>query len=92
MDTMGTVYTGLGLYPEAIPLMRQALEKRKALPGGDTAIAIAETQSHLGEALTLNSDYEEAAQILAGGFRDPAHARSDPGILKSRRPSPCWRT
>jgi tetratricopeptide (TPR) repeat protein len=68
MDTMGTVYTGLGLYPEAIPLMRQALEARKALPGGDTALAIAGTQSHLGEALTLISDYEEAARILQEAF------------------------
>jgi tetratricopeptide (TPR) repeat protein len=68
MDTMGTVYTGLGLYPEAIPLMRQALEGRKSLPGGDTALAIAETQSHLGEALTLISDYEEAARILQEAF------------------------
>ena len=25
MDTMGTVYTGLGLYPTAIPLMRESL-------------------------------------------------------------------
>ena len=64
LDTMGSVYTGLGLVPEAIPLMRQALERRKALPGGDTAVAIAQTQSNLGEALTLSSDYEEAAQIL----------------------------
>ena len=31
MDTMGTVYTGLGLYPTAIPLMRQSLRKRKSL-------------------------------------------------------------
>jgi tetratricopeptide (TPR) repeat protein len=68
MDTMGTVYTGLGLVSESIPLMRQALERRKALPGGDTAVAIAETQSHLGEALTLNSDYEEAARILREAF------------------------
>ena len=68
MDTMGTVYTGLGLYPEAIPLMRQALERRKSLPGGDTALAIAETQSHLGEALTLISDYDEAARILQEAF------------------------
>ena len=68
MDTMGTVYTGLGLYAESIPLMRQALEGRKSLPGGDTALAIAETQSHLGEALTLISDYEEAARILQEAF------------------------
>ncbi len=31
MDTMGTVYTGLGLYPTAIPLMRESLRKRRSL-------------------------------------------------------------
>ena len=68
MDTMGSVYTGLGLYPEAIPLMRRALERRKALPGGDTATAVAQTQSNLGEALSLSSDYEEAARMLEDAF------------------------
>jgi tetratricopeptide (TPR) repeat protein len=64
MDTMGSVYTGLGLYPEAIPLMRRALERRKSLPGGDTAMSVAQTQSNLGEALSLSSDYAEAARML----------------------------
>ena len=68
MDTMGKVYTGLGLYPEAIPLMRQALQKRRALPGGDTAGAIAETQSNLGEALSLSGDYGEAERMLEDAF------------------------
>jgi tetratricopeptide (TPR) repeat protein len=68
MDTMGSVYTGLGLYPEAIPLMRRALERRKSLPGGDTAMSVAQTQSNLGEALSLNSDYEEAARMLQDAF------------------------
>jgi tetratricopeptide (TPR) repeat protein len=85
MDTMGTVYTGLGLYPEAIPLMRQALEGRKSLPGGDTALAIAETQSHLGEALTLISDYEEAARILQEAFEIQRRALGpwDPEVAKT---------
>ena len=67
-DTMGTAYTGLGLVRESIPLIRQSLESRKSLPGGDTAIAIAESQTHLGEALTLNADYEEAARMLKEAF------------------------
>jgi len=33
MDTMGTVYTSLGLYGSAIPLMQQALETRRTLWG-----------------------------------------------------------
>ena len=74
MDTMGSVYTGLGLYPEAIPLMRGALERRRALPGGDTATAIAQTQSNLGEALSLSSDSEEAARMLQEAFETQRRA------------------
>jgi tetratricopeptide (TPR) repeat protein len=67
-DTMGTAYTGLGLVQEAIPLIRNSLESRKSLPGGTMATAIAESQAHLGEALTLNADYEEAAKVLLEAF------------------------
>ena len=63
MDTMGTIYTGLGLYPTAIPLMRESLRKRKSL-SGDTTAEIAKTLGHLGEALMLNGDYGEATKRL----------------------------
>ena len=63
MDTMGTVYTGLGLYPQAIPLIRQSLQKRKSL-AGDTTVAIAKGLGHLGEALMMNADYDEATKRL----------------------------
>jgi tetratricopeptide (TPR) repeat protein len=63
MDTMGTVYTGLGLYPQAIPLIRQSLQKRKTL-AGDTTVAIAKGLGHLGEALMMNADYDEATKRL----------------------------
>ena len=33
MDTMGTVYTSLGLYEQAVPLMQQSLAKRRSLAG-----------------------------------------------------------
>src|SRR5262249_59441720 len=33
MDTLGTVYMGLGLYGQAKPLLETATEKRRALPG-----------------------------------------------------------
>ena len=63
MDTMGTVYTGLGLYQQAIPLMRQSLAKQRSL-AGDTSVAIAQGLGHLGEALMLNADYDEATKRL----------------------------
>ncbi len=63
MDTMGTIYTGLGLYPTAIPLMRESLAKRRAL-SGDTTAEIAKTLGHLGKALMLAGNYDEAATRL----------------------------
>jgi tetratricopeptide (TPR) repeat protein len=63
MDTMGTIYTGLGLYPTAIPLLRQSLVKRRSL-SGDTAAEIAKTLGHLGEALMRTENYAEAAARL----------------------------
>lgn len=63
MDTIGSVYTSLGLYRSAIPLMRRALEKRRTLPDrSDTDLA--QTLQHLGTALTLNADYAEAERLL----------------------------
>src|SRR4029079_19013295 len=59
MDTMGTVYTSLGLYPSAVPLVRNAIAKRQALLG-PRSVEVAQSLNHLGEVLTLNSDYAEA--------------------------------
>jgi tetratricopeptide (TPR) repeat protein len=63
MDTMGTVYTSLGLYNSALPLIRQAYEKRASLWGEDHA-EVASSLNHLGEVLTLKSDYAEAEKRL----------------------------
>ena len=90
-DTMGTAYTGLGLVQQAIPLIRNSLESRKSLPGGTMAISIAESQAHLGEALTLNSDYEEAARILQEAFEVQRRALG-PWNPEVAGPSACWRT
>ncbi len=63
LDAMGTAYKGLGLYPRAIPLGRESVAKRRALPGNHE-VEIAESQSHLGAILSLNEDFEEAGQVL----------------------------
>ena len=64
MDTMGTVYTSLGLYDSAVPLVRKAYEKRQRLRGAnheETAASL----NHLGEVLTLRADYAEAEWRLS---------------------------
>ena len=63
MDTMGTVYTSLGLYAPALRLVRQHYEKRRKLWGEENA-EVADSLNHLGEVLTLKSDYAEAETRL----------------------------
>jgi len=63
MDTMGTVYTSLGLYDPAISLVKLAYERRLRLWGPDHA-EVASSLGHLGEVLRLKSDYSEAEQSL----------------------------
>jgi tetratricopeptide (TPR) repeat protein len=63
MDTMGAVYTRLGLYNSALPLIRQAYEKRLKLWGNDH-VEVASSLLHLGNVLTHKADYEEAERYL----------------------------
>lgn len=63
MDTMGTVYTGLGLYPPALRLIRQALDRRSEL-FGDGNREVARSRLHLGRVLALDASYDEAEAQL----------------------------
>ncbi len=63
MDTMGTVYTSLGLYDPAVSLVSQALEKRAALFGRKHP-EVLNSLNHLGEVQTLKADYEQAEKNL----------------------------
>jgi len=59
MDTLGTVYMGLGLYGQAQPLLTAATEKRRALPQ-DGRADLAQSLSHVGDLLTLRAEYPGA--------------------------------
>ena len=63
MDTMGTVYTSLGLYEPAVSLVGQALDKRAALFGRRHP-EVLNSLNHLGEVQTLQADYENAENNL----------------------------
>jgi tetratricopeptide (TPR) repeat protein len=63
MDTMGTVYTSLGLYEPAVSLVSQALDKRAALFGRRHP-EVLRSLNHLGEVQTLKADYEQAEKNL----------------------------
>jgi tetratricopeptide (TPR) repeat protein len=57
MDTVGTVYMGLGLYREARPLLDRAVEQRRGLAAADPAV-VGDSLSHLGELQTLQASFE----------------------------------
>jgi tetratricopeptide (TPR) repeat protein len=59
MDTMGSVYQSLGLYPEAGNLLTGALDKRRELLGDEHA-DVALTKAHLAEVLTYQANYDTA--------------------------------
>jgi tetratricopeptide (TPR) repeat protein len=75
MDTMGTVYTSLGLYDQALPLMKEALKKRRDLFGAQHA-DVAQSLTNLGNAYARKSQYEEAERELREAL---AIRRSQPG-------------
>jgi tetratricopeptide (TPR) repeat protein len=59
METMGTVYTSLALYPSAASLLDSALRKRLELYGADSLEA-AQSAEKLGGVLTLTAEYDKA--------------------------------
>lgn len=63
MDTMGTVYSSLGLYDPALRLVRQAYEKRRELWGTEHP-EVADSLNHLGGVLTQKAEFAEAERHL----------------------------
>ena len=69
---LGRVYTNLGLYDQATPLLRRALAQHRALYGEDH-LAVAEDMERLGDALMQQDQYDEAEPLLREAAR-PATA------------------
>lgn len=59
LDTLGTVYMGLGLYDQAKPLLDSAVSKRQALVPGEPA-ELAASLIHLGDVQNRRAAYPEA--------------------------------
>jgi eukaryotic-like serine/threonine-protein kinase len=62
METIGAVYTSLGLYDQAVPLLRSALDRRRALYGGKH-VDVARSMDRLCEVLKLKAEYEPAQRM-----------------------------
>jgi tetratricopeptide (TPR) repeat protein len=76
MDTVGTVYMGLGLYGEARPLLDRAVATRRGLPGTDPEV-LSESLIHLADLQRLQAEdeaaekaYREAAGLLTAHPKD----------------------
>ena len=72
METMGTVYTSLGLYDQAVSLLESALEKRKSI-FGDEHLEVARSLDRLGEVLKLKAEYDRALPM----YREALELRRD---------------
>jgi tetratricopeptide (TPR) repeat protein len=75
MDTLGSVYMGLGLFNQARPLIDRALTTRERLPAVEPA-TIADTLIHRGELLMWQGDYPASEadyrKVIALENRQPA--------------------
>jgi tetratricopeptide (TPR) repeat protein len=60
MDTLGTVYMGLGLYGQARPLLDAAVAKRRRFAADPSALSA--SLSHLGEVQFLQANYAISEQ------------------------------
>ena len=67
MNTMGTVYTSLGLYNEAVPLLQSSLETRQEVLGPEHP-EVAASMDHLAEVLGYRGDFDAAHSLYKKAF------------------------
>ena len=68
MDTLGTVYMGLGLYTQARPLLDRAVATRRGLPGVDP-LKLSDSLSHQGELLALQAEFDTGEKAYREAIR-----------------------
>jgi tetratricopeptide (TPR) repeat protein len=77
MDTVGTVYMGLGLYTQARPLIDGAVAKRRTLAGLDP-LDLSDSLSHQGDLMALQADYDAGEKAYREAIRIESAAPHDP--------------
>ena len=75
MDTLGTVYMGLGLYDQARPLLDRAVTTRRALAATDD---LSESLGHQGELLFRVADYAAGEKDYRDAIRIESARPTDP--------------
>ena len=86
MDTLGTVYMGLGLSVPAKPLLDSAVGKRQGLAAAEPA-QLALSLSHVGDLQTFRAEYPDAEkayrQAIALQRALPPDQRDDAALARS---------
>lgn len=73
MDTMGNVYTSLGLYRQAVPLLESSLETRRSILGSNHP-QVAVSMEHLGDVLGQRGDFAAAHALYQEAFEARTNA------------------
>lgn len=68
MDTMGTVYRSLGLYPQARDLLERGLETRRTVYGSDHP-EVVRSQANIAQLLGLQAEFEGAVNLYEEAIR-----------------------
>jgi tetratricopeptide (TPR) repeat protein len=76
MDTLGTVYMGLGLYTQSQPLLSRAVATRRWLPGLDPLL-LSDSLNHEGDLLALQAEYDAGEKAYREAIRIAAARPKD---------------
>jgi tetratricopeptide (TPR) repeat protein len=68
MDTLGTVYMGLGLYAQARPLLDRAVATRRRLPGIDP-LELSDSLRHQADLLALQAEFDAGEKAYREAIR-----------------------
>lgn len=68
MDTLGTVYMGLGLFNQARPLIDRAVATRRRVQGVDP-LDLSDSLSHQGDLLSLQAEYAAGEKAYREAIR-----------------------
>ena len=66
-STMGTVYTSLGLYDQAIPLLQSSLDTRRDIMGADDP-QVFDSMDDLGRVFGKSGDYAKALELYKNAY------------------------
>ncbi len=77
MDTLGSVYMGLGLYSQARLLLDRAVATRRSQIGDDP-LPLSDSLSHLGDVLTRQAQFDAAEPIYREAIRVESSRPKDP--------------